>query len=77
MASDIEILIDRYLEKVFASESNNALSFFMEPIEEIIIRKVLTHSNGNRSKAAKILGISRSTLNYKIKLVQQRTKQPI
>ncbi|MFC2120716.1 sigma-54-dependent transcriptional regulator [Bacteroidota bacterium] len=46
---------------------NHKQSFNLENNEITIIRKVLIKCNGNRSKAAKILGINRSTLYEKIK----------
>ncbi len=39
----------------------------LSEIESLHIKKVLESTGGNRSKAAKILGIARSTLNEKIK----------
>jgi len=39
-------------------------------VERIHIRNVLASSGNNRTKAAKLVGISRSTLNEKIKTYQ-------
>ena len=40
----------------------------LEEMEKLLIRKTLAESAGNKSKAARILGISRQTLREKIKL---------
>jgi DNA-binding NtrC family response regulator len=42
----------------------------LSEVERIHIRNVLASSGNNRTKAAKLLGISRSTLNEKIKTYQ-------
>lgn len=43
------------------------LDMTLEEVEETFIRKVLVSLDGNRSQAAKMLGISRSTLQRKLK----------
>ena len=45
-------------------------SLTLNEVERIHIRNVLASSGNNRTKAAKLLGISRSTLNEKIKTYQ-------
>jgi len=40
----------------------------LESMERILIEKTLAESAGNKSKAARVLGISRQTLREKIKL---------
>jgi DNA-binding NtrC family response regulator len=42
----------------------------LEDMEKIVIEKTLKESAGNKSKAARVLGISRQTLREKIKLYQ-------
>ena len=44
-----------------------SLDLTLEEVEETFIRKVLASLDGNRSQAAKMLGISRSTLQRKLK----------
>ena len=39
----------------------------LKEVEKHHLRKVLSYTNGNKSKAAKILGVSRVTLLSKIK----------
>jgi DNA-binding protein Fis len=36
-------------------------------VEKLLIRQTLTHVTSNRDEAAKVLGISRRTLQYKLK----------
>ncbi len=68
-AENVEHLIKAMLVELLEKEAvhNNLLHFFTEQIEAIVIRSVLEKTNGNQSRTAKILGISRSTLRYKTK----------
>jgi transcriptional regulator with PAS, ATPase and Fis domain len=51
----------------------NATTFAIRPgmtlaaVEKLLIRQTLTHVTANREEAAKLLGISRRTLQYKLK----------
>lgn len=65
----IEAIIHKMLDELMENECNqqNILELFNNQIENIIIRYILRLTSGNQTKAAKILGISRSTLRYKSK----------
>lgn len=67
--SNIESLIKQMLDELLENECNhrNILELFNNQVEAIIIRHVLAITDGNQTKASKILGISRSTLRYKSK----------
>jgi two-component system nitrogen regulation response regulator GlnG len=56
----LEALIDQMIEHEIGYE--DALAEF----EHRFIRRILEKSNGNQSKAAKMLGIHRNTLSRKI-----------
>ncbi len=58
----IEILTDQVCDNV--TESLEAVEV---AIERRIILRVLHKTGGNRTKAAKLLGIKRTTLSYKLK----------
>ena len=56
---------------VAAGEARNLDDLYpmsLESMEKILIEKTLAESAGNKSKAARVLGISRQTLREKIKL---------
>jgi DNA-binding NtrC family response regulator len=56
---------------VAAGEAKGLNDFYpmsLESMEKIMIEKTLAESAGNKSKAARVLGISRQTLREKIKL---------
>ena len=71
---EIERIIRDYIqEQIKNAASENTFDDLMDYFAEIITREALTLSGGNRSQAAKILGLSRPTLlakidRYKIKM---------
>jgi transcriptional regulator with PAS, ATPase and Fis domain len=58
----IEVLTDQVCDRVTES-----LEAVQGGIERRIILRVLEKTGGNKSEAAKLLGIKRTTLSYKIK----------
>jgi PAS domain S-box-containing protein len=65
--SDVELIIEEFNESAFSSGSveipRELLNTPLEEIKERIIMQVLAEEGYNKSKAAKRLGIDRSTLN--------------
>ncbi len=57
-------IIDKYF---YSANSTQIFDDIINEIEKIVITKGLERSCGNRLRAAKILGVHRNTLNYKIK----------
>jgi DNA-binding NtrC family response regulator len=57
------------------AESKNSLAkladFNLSALEKITITRALNHSGGNRTAAAELLGISRRTLQRKLKDLKQ------
>jgi two-component system, NtrC family, response regulator AtoC len=51
-----------------AQETSHAEPLTLSGVEQAHIRKILKSAQGNRTRAAQILGVARSTLNEKIKL---------
>jgi DNA-binding NtrC family response regulator len=55
------------------AHDQNATTFAVRPgmtlaeVEKLLIRQTLTHVTCNREEAAKLLGISRRSLQYKLK----------
>jgi DNA-binding NtrC family response regulator len=55
------------------THDHNAATFTIRPgmsvaeVEKLLIRKTLTHATANREEAAKLLGISRRSLQYKLR----------
>ncbi|QKG85013.1 PAS domain S-box protein [Kroppenstedtia pulmonis] len=71
--ADEEVIIPEHLPAVFMKNSQHAISHIPAPengatdSEEVQIRNTLKQTYGNKSAAAKLLGISRATLYNKLK----------
>ena len=50
-----------------ASGSQEVYAEALELMERCLLRRILTHTEGNQSKAAKILGITRASLRHKLR----------
>lgn len=62
-ASDLESLVDQRLR----SRSQSIYAEAMELLDRYVITRVLRHTDGNQSQAAKLLGITRGSLRNKIR----------
>ncbi len=57
--------VNRYLEDMEGHAPHKLHDFIMSETERRLISLVIAHTEGNQSRAAKILGISRVTLKKK------------
>ena len=67
LAPSPESLGPESIDISFPTESEFSLTSFMGDIERTLVQKALEKAGGNRSKAAEILGINRTTLIEKLK----------
>ena len=67
LAPSPESLGPKSIDVSFPTESEFSLTSFMGDIERTLVQKALEKAGGNRSKAAEILGINRTTLIEKLK----------
>lgn len=58
--------LERYLSDLGDSEPHDMLSMVITSVEKPVLQIALERSGGNQSKAAQILGITRSTLRKKL-----------
>jgi Fis family transcriptional regulator len=56
----------RYLEHLHGHEAVDLYAMVMAEVEKPLLEVILEHSGQNQSKAAKALGLSRSTLRKKM-----------
>ena len=56
-----------FIEERLASGSQQVYAEALELMERCLLRRILTHTEGNQSKAAKILGITRASLRHKLR----------
>ena len=63
---DVDTVIKRWVRNSMSSGKSNLLSDLTDHVTRLIIAESLTACDGNRSQAAKHLGVSRPTLLYKM-----------
>ncbi len=64
------LLDDFFLIQKDVNKVNNLYSVVMNEVEIAMIQKVMTWTSRSKTQAAKILGISRNTLNKKIQILR-------
>ena len=70
MKQRFDLLVDHLIEGGFFLEEA------VEILERSMIARALERSGGNRSKAAKVLGIHRNTLQRKLEAIEPDRKPP-
>lgn len=63
----LERKLGRYLKEMKKLESSNLYDTVLSEVEKSLIQIVLKETEGNKLRAAKILGINRNTLRTKMK----------
>lgn len=62
--------VDRYLADLDGTEPSCIYELVMQEVERPLLKTVLAHAGGNRSKASKYLGMNRNTLRKKLEQYQ-------
>lgn len=62
----VEFAVRQYLDDMGNTQPDNLHERILVEIEKPLIRTVLEHTGGNQSRAAGILGVTRSTLRTRI-----------
>ena len=57
----------KFIDERISSGSQDVYADTLELVEQCLLKRVLTHTEGNQSKAAKILGITRASLRHKLR----------
>ncbi|MFW5926597.1 MAG: helix-turn-helix domain-containing protein [Wenzhouxiangella sp.] len=63
----VRCVVQQYLDDMGETEPDNLHRIIMSEVERPLIRTVLDHTDGNQSRAAEILGITRTTLRNRLK----------
>jgi Fis family transcriptional regulator len=62
--------LDHYFDQLDGTPPNGLHQMVMQQVEQPLFEAVMAHTGGNQSKAAALLGISRSTLRKKLALYE-------
>lgn len=63
----VDQVVEQYLKDMGNTPPKNLHEFIMTEVERPLIKCVLNHTEGNQSRAAAILGITRSTLRNRVR----------
>jgi len=66
LAQHVRISVEHYLSQLNGHEPRGLHAFVIQEVEKPLLETALKHAGQNQSKAAKLLGISRSTLRNKM-----------
>ena len=62
--------LDPFIEQALADDDNKVHERVIQSVEKHLVQRVLQYTRGNQAKAAKILGITRTTLRNKIRTMK-------
>lgn len=66
----VRCVVKQYLDDMGNTAPDNLHQIIMNEVEAPLIETVLRHTDGNQSRAADILGITRTTLRSRVKRYQ-------
>ena len=62
--------LNSYFEQLDGHAASNLYQLVITEVEQPLLETVMQHTKGNQTRAAKVLGISRSTLRKKLAISQ-------
>ncbi|MDD1622253.1 MAG: Fis family transcriptional regulator [Methylococcaceae bacterium] len=68
LSAHVRHCVEDYFAQLDGHDSSGLYSLVLAEVEKPLLETALKHSDFNQSKAAKILGLSRSTLRKKLEL---------
>ncbi|MEK9771246.1 MAG: helix-turn-helix domain-containing protein [Nitrosomonadales bacterium] len=68
LSDKINILLDQYFNDLDHQKPYSVYDLVIQSVEKPLLIYIMNYSEGNQSKAAKILGLNRNTLRKKLEL---------
>ena len=67
LPDNIDTLLDQYFNDLDGDEPNAIYEMVINSVEKPLLLYIMNKTEGNQSKAAKMLGLNRNTLRKKLK----------
>ena len=67
LPDNIDTLLDQYFNDLDGDQANAIYEMVINTIEKPLLLYIMNKTEGNQSKAAKMLGLNRNTLRKKLK----------
>jgi Fis family transcriptional regulator len=67
LSDNIDTLLDQYFNDLDGDEPTAIYEMVINTVEKPLLLYIMNKTEGNQSKAAKILGLNRNTLRKKLK----------
>ena len=67
LSDNIDTLLDQYFNDLDGDEPNAIYEMVVNTVEKPLLLYIMNKTEGNQSKAAKMLGLNRNTLRKKLK----------
>ena len=67
LLDNIDILLDQYFNDLDGDEPTAIYEMVINTVEKPLLLYIMNKTEGNQSKAAKMLGLNRNTLRKKLK----------
>ena len=64
----VRMALDAYLAQLDGDDPSDLYRLVLNEVEAPMLESVLTHTGGNQTRAAEVLGINRGTLRKKLRL---------
>jgi Fis family transcriptional regulator len=74
LRSSVEVCLQLYLSKLDGDQPSELYRMVVSETEHALLETVMEYSEGNQSKAAEYLGITRGTLRKKLKELKLNNK---
>ena len=68
LSAQVKVAVKHYLTQLDGTDTTGLYAMVLAEVEKPLFEAALQHSGFNQTKAAQILGISRSTLRKKLEL---------
>ena len=67
LRASVKQAVNKYLKEANSLEIDNLYELVLAEVEAPLLEEVMTHTRGNQTKAAALMGINRGTLRKKLK----------